>query len=81
VRDGPQARSGSRAGHRVINVQHLTSNKLDGVCRVTICTIQRLYAMLRSLFSWLNNRSRRTNSREETGLAWCEFNEACGGAG
>jgi type I restriction enzyme R subunit len=30
------------------NVQHLTSNKLDGVCRVTICTIQRLYAMLRS---------------------------------
>jgi type I restriction enzyme R subunit len=29
------------------NVQHLTSNKLDGVCRVTICTIQRLYAMLR----------------------------------
>ena len=38
------------------NVQHLTSNKLDGVCRVTICTIQRLYAMLRSLFSWLNKR-------------------------
>jgi type I restriction enzyme R subunit len=29
------------------NVQHLTSNKLDGVCRVTICTIQRLYSMLR----------------------------------
>ena len=29
------------------NVQHLTSNKLDGVSRVTICTIQRLYAMLR----------------------------------
>ena len=29
------------------NVQHLTSNKLDGVSRVTICTIQRLYSMLR----------------------------------
>ena len=31
----------------VYNVQHLTSNKLDTVARVTICTIQRLYAMLR----------------------------------
>ncbi|HVC09521.1 MAG TPA: type I restriction-modification enzyme R subunit C-terminal domain-containing protein [Elusimicrobiota bacterium] len=29
------------------NVQRLTSNKLDGVSRVTICTIQRLYSMLR----------------------------------
>jgi hypothetical protein len=28
-------------------VQHLTSNRLDGVSRVTICTIQRLYSMLR----------------------------------
>jgi len=32
----------------VYNVQHLTSNNLDDVCRVTICTIQRLYSMLRS---------------------------------
>lgn len=31
----------------VYNVQHLASNKLDEVCRVTICTIQRLYSMLR----------------------------------
>jgi type I restriction enzyme R subunit len=31
----------------VYNVQHLTSNNLDPVCRVTICTIQRLYSMLR----------------------------------
>jgi len=31
----------------VYNVQHLTSNNLDSVCRVTICTIQRLYSMLR----------------------------------
>jgi hypothetical protein len=62
------------------NVQHLNSNKLDGVCRVTICTIQRLYAMLRSFFSWLNKRSRRANSREETGNASCEFNEAFGRA-
>ncbi len=38
---------GSRAGRRVINVQYLTSNHLDPVARVTICTIQRLYAMLR----------------------------------
>src|SRR5258707_9484303 len=29
------------------NVQHLASNQLDGVSRVTICTIQRLYSMLR----------------------------------
>jgi type I restriction enzyme R subunit len=29
------------------NVQHLTSNQLDSVSRVIICTIQRLYSMLR----------------------------------
>ena len=29
------------------NVQHLTSGKLDDVSRVTICTIQRLYSLLR----------------------------------
>ena len=29
------------------NVQHLTSNRLDPVAKVTISTIQRLYAMLR----------------------------------
>jgi type I restriction enzyme R subunit len=31
----------------VYNVQHLTSNNLDQVARVTICTVQRLYSMLR----------------------------------
>ena len=31
----------------VYNVQHLTSNHLDPVCRITICTVQRLYSMLR----------------------------------
>ena len=31
----------------VYNAQHLKSNQLDDVCRVTVCTIQRLYAMLR----------------------------------
>ena len=31
----------------VYNVQHLTSNSLDTVARVTICTIQRLYSILR----------------------------------
>ncbi|MDA1274468.1 MAG: DEAD/DEAH box helicase family protein [Verrucomicrobia bacterium] len=31
----------------VYNVQHLTSNALDSVARVTICTIQRLYSILR----------------------------------
>jgi type I restriction enzyme R subunit len=31
----------------VYNVQHLTSNQLDDVARVTICTIQRLYSLLR----------------------------------
>lgn len=30
----------------IYNVQHLASNTLDPVCRVTISTIQRLYAML-----------------------------------
>src|SRR5439155_2947857 len=29
------------------NVQHLTSSQLDHVARVTTCTIQRLYSMLR----------------------------------
>jgi type I restriction enzyme R subunit len=29
------------------NVQHLTSHQLDDVSRVTICTIQRLYSILR----------------------------------
>jgi type I restriction enzyme R subunit len=29
------------------NVQHLTSPHVDEVCRVTICTIQRLYSILR----------------------------------
>ncbi len=32
---------------QVYNVQHLASNRLDSVARVTICTIQRLYSMLR----------------------------------
>jgi len=31
----------------VYNVQHLTSSNLDSVARVTICTIQRLYSLLR----------------------------------
>src|SRR5207247_5816425 len=31
----------------VYNVQHLTSNQLDSVARVTICTVQRLYSMVR----------------------------------
>lgn len=37
-------------GHRftnLYNVQHLTSNTLDPVAKVTVSTIQRLYAMLR----------------------------------
>jgi type I restriction enzyme R subunit len=58
------------------NVQHLTSNNLDGVCRVTLCTIQRLYAMLRFRHSWLNKPSRKAKSREETGRAWRVFNQA-----
>jgi type I restriction enzyme R subunit len=29
------------------NVQHLASNQLDSVSRVSVCTIQRLYSMLR----------------------------------
>lgn len=29
------------------NVQHLSSPQIDPVCRVTICTIQRLYSILR----------------------------------
>jgi type I restriction enzyme R subunit len=32
---------------QLYNVQLLTSNQLDDVCRVTVCTIQRLYSMLR----------------------------------
>ncbi len=32
--------------HELYNIQHLTANKIDGVSRVIITTIQRLYAML-----------------------------------
>ena len=35
------------------NVQHLQSAQLDRVSRVCISTIQRLYSMLRSFFSWI----------------------------
>ena len=35
------------AADTLYNVQHLTSPHLDDVCRVTICTIQRLYSILR----------------------------------
>ncbi|CAN5797471.1 hypothetical protein BH20VER1_BH20VER1_00610 [soil metagenome] len=59
-------------------VQHLTSNHLDPVARVTICTIQRLYAMLRAFLIGMKHGCRKTGSREETGHALCEFNEACG---
>src|SRR5436305_9489614 len=51
------------------NVQHLQSAQLDRVSRVCISTIQRLYSMLRPFFFWLNKRSRKANSREETGNA------------
>jgi len=68
---------GSGAGGRVINREHLATNKLDGVCRVTICTLQRLYALLRSLFSSLNKHNHGANGCAETGNASREFNEAC----
>jgi type I restriction enzyme R subunit len=32
---------------QIYNVQYLTSNILDPVCRVSITTIQRLYSMLK----------------------------------
>jgi len=41
------APDGGRKFTELYNVQHLTSNRLDPVARVTICTIQRLYSMLR----------------------------------
>jgi type I restriction enzyme, R subunit len=37
----------SRLFTELYNVQHLTSPHIDDVCRVTICTIQRLYSILR----------------------------------
>lgn len=36
-----------RSFTELYNVQHMQSNKLDDVCKVSIATIQRLYAMLR----------------------------------
>ena len=61
------------------NVQHLTSNQLDSVSKVTICTIQRLYSMLRLLIFWNRNTDAATrDQREETGDALSAFNEACG---
>src|SRR5436190_6687675 len=61
------------------NVQHLQSAHLDRVSRVCISTIQRLYSMLRGfffLFLEMKHGCRRADSREETGVAWCAFNEA-----
>jgi hypothetical protein len=57
------------------NVQHLQSAQLDRVSRVCISTIQRLYSILRSVFFWLSKRSRKANSREETGSALCMWHE------
>jgi type I restriction enzyme R subunit len=53
---GEQARDAFHSYHtpdtgrlftELYNVQHLTSPHIDDVCRVTICTIQRLYSILR----------------------------------
>ncbi|HYG77128.1 MAG TPA: DEAD/DEAH box helicase family protein, partial [Planctomycetota bacterium] len=38
---------GGRLFTELYNVQHLKSSHIDDVCRVTICTIQRLYSILR----------------------------------
>ena len=38
---------GGRLFTELYNVQHLTSSHIDDVSRVTICTIQRLYSILR----------------------------------
>ncbi|MGH8750466.1 MAG: DEAD/DEAH box helicase family protein [Burkholderiales bacterium] len=38
---------GNRKFTELYNVQHLISNHLDPVCRVTVATIQRVYSMLR----------------------------------
>src|SRR5262249_55949096 len=58
------------------NVQHLQSSQLDKVSRVCISTIQPLYSMLRSFFSWdRNTDTTRRVQREETGNALCAFNE------
>jgi type I restriction enzyme, R subunit len=38
---------GGRLFTELYNVQHLTSSHIDNVARVTICTIQRLYSILR----------------------------------
>ena len=37
---------GNRKFTELYNVQHLSSNKLDDVCKVTVATIQRVYSML-----------------------------------
>ncbi len=52
------------------NVQHLTSNHLDPVARVTICTIQRLYAMLRGFLFWFNNGATRPVHARKQATRW-----------
>ena len=37
---------GNRKFTELYNVQHLSSNRLDDVCKVTVATIQRVYSML-----------------------------------
>ena len=55
------------------NVQHLQSAQLDRVSRVCISTIQRLYSMLRSFFSWLKMFTIGRDPHEETDPPLCEF--------
>jgi type I restriction enzyme R subunit len=73
---GPQ---GSRAGRRVINVQHLQSAQLDRVSRVCISTIQRLYSMLCSLVFWIEIPLPHGQfTRGDKQMRWAAFTQACG---
>ena len=74
----PSSPDDGRKFTELYNVQHLQSAQLDRVSRLCISTIQRLYSILRWFFFWLNERSRKANSREETGCALCVFTAVYG---
>lgn len=63
---------------QVYNVQHLASNRLDSVARVTISTIQRLYSMLRGeeLSEDLDERSAFELSAADNRIREVKYNPA-----
>ena len=72
---------GSMSGNESINVQHLTSNHLDPVARVTIWTLQRLYAILRGFDLFFENVYRKARTTRGDRPRFMRVQRACGSPG